>query len=98
MPRHPAAARARRSHRQEPSMPNVTQHNIPQAVLDQFAATPDPRLKQILTSLVTHLHDFAREVALTESEWQAGIDYLTATGHKCDAKRQEFILLSDVLG
>ena len=45
-----------------------------------------------------HLHDFAREVKLTEAEWIAGIQFLTATGQKCDDKRQEFILLSDTLG
>ena len=52
----------------------------------------------MLSALVRHLHDFAREVNLTEVEWMAGIDFLTATGQKCDDKRQEFILLSGVLG
>jgi hydroxyquinol 1,2-dioxygenase len=67
-------------------------------VIDRFADTPDARLREIMTSLVTHLHAFAREVRLTEAEWFEGIAFLTATGQKCDAKRQEFILLSDVLG
>ena len=48
--------------------------------------------------LVSHLHDFAREVELTEAEWMQGIEFLTATGHKCNNTRQEFILLSDTLG
>ena len=51
-----------------------------------------------MQSLVRHLHAFAREVRLTESEWQQGIDFLTRTGHITDDRRQEFILLSDVLG
>ena len=79
-------------------MRNLTQDNITQAVMARFADTPDPRLKEIVTSLVQHLHAFAREVKLTEAEWFQGIDYLTRTGQKCDDKRQEFILLSDVLG
>ncbi|WP_218511331.1 intradiol ring-cleavage dioxygenase [Variovorax sp. dw_308] len=79
-------------------MRNLDQFTITDAVIDRFADTPDPRLKRILTSLVRHLHDFAREVELTEAEWMKGIEFLTATGQKCDATRQEFILLSDTLG
>ncbi len=79
-------------------MRNLNQDTITEAVLERFAATPNPRLKEIVNSLVTHLHDFARDVKLTDEEWMEGIQYLTATGQKCDAKRQEFILLSDVLG
>jgi hydroxyquinol 1,2-dioxygenase len=77
---------------------NLNQDTITQAVIARFANTPDPRLKEIMTCLVQHLHAFAREVKLTEQEWLQGIQFLTATGHKCDDKRQEFILLSDVLG
>ena len=51
-----------------------------------------------MTSLVKHLHAFAQDVKLTEEEWFEGIKFLTAVGQKCDGKRQEFILLSDVLG
>lgn len=79
-------------------MRNLTQDNITQAVMARLAQTPDPRLKEIMTSLVQHLHAFAREVRLTEAEWFQGIQFLTATGQKCDDKRQEFILLSDTLG
>jgi hydroxyquinol 1,2-dioxygenase len=79
-------------------MRNLTQDNITQAVIARFAATPDPRLKEIMTSLVQHLHAFAREVKLTEEEWFRGIAFLTRTGHITDDKRQEFILLSDTLG
>lgn len=79
-------------------MRNLDQDNITQAVIASFAGTADPRLKQILISLVQHLHAFAREVELTEDEWFKGIAFLTRCGHITDDKRQEFILLSDVLG
>lgn len=79
-------------------MRNLNQDNITQAVIASFSNTPDPRLKEIMTSLVQHLHGFAREVKLTEAEWFKGIEFLTRCGHITDDKRQEFILLSDVLG
>lgn len=79
-------------------MRNLNQDTITQAVIERFSSTPDPRLKEILISLIQHLHAFAREVKLTEEEWFKGIDFLTRTGHMCDDKRQEFILLSDTLG
>lgn len=60
--------------------------------------TRDPRLRQVLGSLVRHLHDFVKDVEPTEDEWNAAIAFLTATGHQCDDVRQEFVLLSDVLG
>jgi hydroxyquinol 1,2-dioxygenase len=68
------------------------------AVLAQIADTPDPRLRHVLSSLVKHLHDFARDVSLTEEEWLAAIEFLTETGQICSETRQEFILLSDTLG
>jgi hydroxyquinol 1,2-dioxygenase len=67
-------------------------------VLASFDGTPDPRTREILQALVTHLHAFAREVRLTEAEWREGIEFLTRAGHITDDRRQEFILLSDVLG
>ncbi len=79
-------------------MRNLNSDNITQAVIDSFAQTENPRLKEILTSLVTHLHGFARDVKLTEAEWFQAIDFITRCGHITDDKRQEFILLSDVLG
>ncbi|PRY48732.1 catechol 1,2-dioxygenase [Geodermatophilus tzadiensis] len=69
-----------------------------EVVAASFANTPDPRLRQVLTSLVGHLHAFVKDVELTEAEWAVAIDFLTRTGHTSDAVRQEFILLSDVLG
>jgi hydroxyquinol 1,2-dioxygenase len=79
-------------------MRDFDENNITAAVVDRYQNTPDPRLKQILTSLVRHLHDFVRDVELTEDEWAQAIDYLTRTGRLCTDKRQEFILLSDTLG
>ncbi len=67
-------------------------------VLERLEATPSDRLREVLQSLVRHLHAFAREVRLTEAEWQTGIDFLTRAGHITTDQRQEFILLSDVLG
>jgi catechol 1,2-dioxygenase len=67
-------------------------------VLGTFADTPDQRLREIITALVRHLHGFANEVHLTQDEWLAGIRFLTDVGKACTDARQEFILLSDVLG
>ena len=67
-------------------------------VVRRLDQTPDPRLREVMRALVRHLHAFAREVNLTDEEWLAGIRFLTAVGHMCDAERQEFILLSDTLG
>jgi hydroxyquinol 1,2-dioxygenase len=77
---------------------DFTEETAADAVIDSFAAQTDPRLREVLTALVRHLHAFTREVELTIPEWNAAIDFLTRTGQKCDADRQEFILLSDVLG
>ncbi len=79
-------------------MRNLTEQNLTDAVLARLARCEDRRFKQIMTSLIRHVHAFVREVELTEAEWAEGIAFLTATGHKCDGDRQEFILLSDVLG
>ncbi|MFD7021754.1 intradiol ring-cleavage dioxygenase [Promicromonospora sukumoe] len=67
-------------------------------VAASFAGADDERLTTVLQSLTRHLHAFLREVRLTEDEWNQGIAFLTAAGHITDDKRQEFILLSDVLG
>src|ERR1700689_3676942 len=80
------------------TMRDFDENNITAAVIDRYKNTPDPRLKKIMTSLVQHLHDFVRDVDLTEAEWTQAIDYLTRTGKLCTDKRQEFILLSDTLG
>ncbi|MGW2342654.1 dioxygenase family protein [Streptomyces sp. NPDC001661] len=67
-------------------------------VLRSFDDCTAPRLRQVLQSLTRHLHAFVQDVRLTEEEWSAGIDFLTRAGHITDERRQEFILLSDVLG
>ena len=77
---------------------DFTEETAADAVIESFGPDTDPRLREILTSLVRHLHAFAREVELTIPEWERGIDFLTRVGQKCDDERQEFILLSDVLG
>jgi catechol 1,2-dioxygenase len=69
-----------------------------EVVAASFDNTPDARLRQVMTSLVHHLHAFVKDVELTEEEWGFAIDFLTRTGHMSDEVRQEFILLSDVLG
>jgi hydroxyquinol 1,2-dioxygenase len=79
-------------------MRNVDEDTITQIVLARHAEAQNPRLKQIMTSVVQHLHAFARDVELTEDEWFQGIQFLTDVGHITDDKRQEFILLSDTLG
>jgi hydroxyquinol 1,2-dioxygenase len=67
-------------------------------VADSFRNTDNPRLREVLIRLVEHLHEFAKDVALSQDELDAGIDFLTRTGQMCDETRQEFVLLSDVLG
>ena len=79
-------------------MRQFNEDNLTAAVVERFMKSKDERFRQIITSAVKHLHAFAREVHLTEEEWFEGIKYLTAVGQKCDDKRQEFILLSDILG
>jgi hydroxyquinol 1,2-dioxygenase len=74
------------------------EEDLIETVVASFDGTPDERLKQLMQSLTRHLHAFVREVRLTEPEWEAGIAFLTAAGHITDDRRQEFILLSDVLG
>lgn len=79
-------------------MRDLNETTVTDAVREQMALTGDPRLRQIMDAAVRHLHDFAREVNLTPQEWLAGIGFLTKVGQACTATRQEFILLSDVLG
>jgi hydroxyquinol 1,2-dioxygenase len=68
------------------------------AVITRFDACTTPRLREVLASLVRHLHGFVRDVEPTVEEWEAAIGFLTRTGQMCDDRRQEFILLSDTLG
>ncbi len=76
----------------------AVEQQLVDTVIASFDKTEDPRLKFLMQSLTRHLHAFIREVRLTEDEWNKGIEFLTNAGHITDDKRQEFILLSDVLG
>jgi Catechol dioxygenase N terminus len=71
--------------------------SITDEVLAAMASTPNLRTLKVLGSAVRHLHDFVRDVDLTETEWATAIEFLTRTGQMCTPQRQEFILLSDVL-
>ena len=75
-----------------------TEANSAEVVISRIAADTDPRLRQIVSVLVKHLHAAVKELEPSQDEWLQAIQFLTATGHKCDDWRQEFILLSDVLG
>ena len=77
---------------------NLADADLTRAAEASFDSTPDPRLREVMQSLVRHLHAFASDVELTEDEWFRAIDFLTRTGHITDDKRQEFVLASDVLG
>ena len=79
-------------------MRDLTTTSVTDAAVEQMSETPDPRLKQVMASLVRHMHDFARDVELTPDEWLKAIGFLTKVGQTCTPARQEFILLSDVLG
>jgi hydroxyquinol 1,2-dioxygenase len=79
-------------------MPQFNEADLTAAVVKSFEETPDPRAKFLLQELVKSLHDFVRKTDLTFEEWQYAIEFLTRTGQKCTPIRQEFILLSDVLG
>jgi hydroxyquinol 1,2-dioxygenase len=76
----------------------VTEDNITELAKQRWGTAHDPRTRELLTALVQHIHDFAREVRLTEDEWMAAIQWLKRTGQISDEKREEFILASDVLG
>jgi protocatechuate 3,4-dioxygenase beta subunit len=69
-----------------------------EAVNARMGAETNPRLATVMASLVKHLHAFAKDVELTQEEWGGAIDFLTRTGQISSGSRQEFILLSDVLG
>ena len=79
-------------------MPQFNENDLTAAVVKSFENTPDKRAKFLLQELVKSLHDYVRKTDLTFEEWEYAIDFLTRTGHKCTDLRQEFILLSDVMG
>lgn len=77
---------------------DLDEFTVTDAVLEQMARTTNPRLREIMEAAVRHLHAFARETKLTPEEWLTGIAFLTRVGKMCSPARQEFILLSDVMG
>lgn len=79
-------------------MTYVTEHNLTDLAVERWSNIDDPRLRQVMTLLIKHLHGFVREVEPSPQEWFAAIDWLTRVGKMCDDKRQEFILASDVFG
>ena len=79
-------------------MRQLNEDTLTAEVVARLKETKNSRLREIMESAVKHLHAFARDVHLTEEEWFEGIKFLTEVGQKCDGKRQELILLSDVLG
>ena len=79
-------------------MSTMTPAELTDDVLKAFGGTPDARLRELVSALITHLHAFAVETGLTGQEWMTGLQFLTAVGQKCDERRQEFVLLSDVHG
>ncbi|CAK5273520.1 unnamed protein product [Mycena citricolor] len=100
----PAVLAARRAHEHTidlsklPKNLDMSAGNITQNVLAVNNNSENPRLKFIMNNLVTHLHDFVRETAITTEEWMTALLFLTKTGQMCTDIRQEFILLSDILG
>ena len=80
-------------------MRDITSENLSDIVLEEYRdKTADPRMREIMTGLIKHLHGFVKDVHLTVPEWFQAIQYLTSVGQMCDEQRQEFILLSDTLG
>ena len=79
-------------------MRNVTKDNLTDVFMGYFGDDVDPRMREVMGSLVKHLHNFAKEVNLTHAEWTTGIRFLERAGEISDAERHEFVLLSDVLG
>src|SRR3546814_5540205 len=76
---------------------DVCSSDLTDIVTDTIAADVPPRTREILTALVRHLHAFAREVDLTHAEWLDGCRFLYEAGRHSDERRNEFILLSDIL-
>jgi hydroxyquinol 1,2-dioxygenase len=79
-------------------MADLTEAQITAAALARLGDCADPRLRHVMECLVRHLHGFVREVEPSTDEWLDAIRFLTEVGHMCRGGRQEFILLSDVLG
>ena len=79
-------------------MRNANENTITEAVMQRLGNAGSPRVKEVSEALVRHLHAFVREIRPSQVEWERAIEFLTQTGQMCSETRQEFILLSDVLG
>jgi hydroxyquinol 1,2-dioxygenase len=79
-------------------MPYITEQNLTDVVMKRWEDIPDPRLREVMQSLIKHLHSFVREIEPTNGEWFKAIEFITKTGQISDNKRQEVILFSDVMG
>ena len=79
-------------------MNGFTEQTATDILLKSLSNCGDERLKAIIVSVIRHLHEVVKEIELTQDEWMAAIQFLTATGQMCDDRRQEWILLSDILG
>jgi hydroxyquinol 1,2-dioxygenase len=75
-----------------------TQEDVTQAVLSEIARAPDPRFREIMSSLVRHLHAFVREVKLTEAEFREAANYIVAIGQKSNETHNEAVLMAGALG
>lgn len=79
-------------------MRNTSLDAFTETVIDAIQPDVPARTREVLTSLIRHLHAFAREVSLTHEEWLAACEFFVRAGHKSDERRNEFILLSDIVG
>src|SRR5256885_6727147 len=76
----------------------LTGEEFTKSVLKRWEDIPGPRRREVMQSAIKHLHASVSDVEPSGAEWFKAIQFLTAIGHKCDDKRQEFILASDVMG
>ena len=83
---------------EQPKYPYFEEATSAEVVIARMSPEMNPRLREVMTSVVRHLHAIVKETRLTQAEWMAAIQFLTRTGHMCTEWRQEFILLSDTLG
>lgn len=79
-------------------MRTVTKDNITDVFAAYFSEEADPRTREVLLAMTRHMHDFIREVDLTHDEWRKGLEFLEWAGRITTPERNEFVLLSDVLG
>src|SRR5690606_20784955 len=74
------------------------QQHVTEAVLDAYRTIADPRLREIMASLITHLHAFARDVRLTEEEFQRAVGIIVALGQRTNDTHNEAVLMAGSLG